>query len=128
MNKEVILENDFGIAVYDRNNMIIEISFNGRVNVDSMKSIFIKSMSFMETNPTKGLVNDLSQMTGTFTNLNEWILSDMKPTYDLGLRKSALVVSDDIFTEFAAQDLQNKAKLVEFKIFKQPNEAFEWVK
>ncbi|MCG8697756.1 MAG: STAS/SEC14 domain-containing protein [Bacteroidales bacterium] len=128
MNKEVILENDFGAAVYDRDNMLIEISFDGRVNVDSMKSIYIKSMSFMETNPTKGLVNDLSKMTGTFTKLNEWILTDMRSTYDLGLRKSALIVSDDIFTEFAAQDLQNKAQLVEFKIFKHSNEALEWVK
>ena len=47
---------------------------------------------------------DFRKMKGTFTMLNDWVIEFFRPAVQIGLKKSAMVLNDDIFTRFATND------------------------
>jgi len=65
-------------------------------------------------------------MKGTFTMLNDWTIELFRPAVQIGLKKSAMVLNDDIFTAFASQDALRKVKLIQIQIFKDIKEAELW--
>ncbi|MBN2611142.1 MAG: hypothetical protein JXB00_06265 [Bacteroidales bacterium] len=66
-------------------------------------------------------------MKGTFTQLNDWIVNTFRPATQLGLRYAAMIMNDDIFTEFAANDIINKSKVLQFQVFKSKEDADAWI-
>lgn len=115
------------IAEYDENKQTILITFDGYPNIDDHKKMYLEILEFMKSNKTFAFIMDFRKFKGTFTNLNDWVMDTLRPSAEKGLSKVAMVLNEDIFTAFSAQDSIKKAKLVEIQIFKEITPAETWI-
>jgi hypothetical protein len=124
---EVIFNQESLIATYYPEKKRILFKFTGYNKMETMIEMYKKIHDYMKSHETVSFLNDLREMKGTFTNLTDWLFSNMRNTLDLGLKCIAIVTSDDVFTEFAAEDFSKRVQILELKIFKDMGEAEEWV-
>jgi predicted AlkP superfamily phosphohydrolase/phosphomutase len=99
----------------------------GYINLDENKAMYKEILSFMRTHSVVAFFHDLRELKGTFTQLNDWLIEAFKSEGSLSIKHDALVLNDDIFTEFATQDIIKKVKSVEYQIFKSAIDAEEWL-
>jgi len=45
----------------------------------------------------------------------------------MGLKYEAMILNDDVFTQFAANDVIKKATIVQFQVFKNREDADIWI-
>ena len=105
----------------------IIFKFEGIANIDEAKSMYIKVMEFMKAHKTIAFINDLRKLKGTFTKLNSWVVEQMKPAIQMGLKYDAMVVNNDIFTSFAIDDLMKKVSVLEIQLFQTMEDAEIWL-
>lgn len=122
-----IFECKSSIAEFEDSKETIVITFDGYPNVDDHKKMYVEIVEFMKTNKTTAFIMDFRNFKGTFTGLNDWVMDTLRPTVEKGLSKVAMVLNDDIFTAFSAQDSISKARLVEIQIFKDISTAENWI-
>ncbi len=99
----------------------------GYINIDATKEMYQKALELMQTHKTVAFLNDLKYIKGTFTTMNAWLFENMKDSISLGLKYDAMVLNDDIFTAFAANDFVKNVKILEVQIFKTMEEAKKWL-
>ena len=109
----------------DKQRMIF--TFNGYINLDEAKKMYLTALDFMKVNQIVAFINDLREIKGTFTAMNKWLFENMRESIELGLKYDAMVLNEDIFTAFAANDFIKKVKILEVQIFKTLDEAEEWL-
>lgn len=123
---QTIHQNKSGIATYDAEKKRVYFTFEGIVNIELSKELYYAVLDFMKQNKVDTFINDLRHLKGTFTGFNEWAITELRPMVDLGLKYDALILSSDIFTAFAANDLAGKVHFIELQIFKDMATAEEW--
>ncbi|NJN26156.1 MAG: STAS/SEC14 domain-containing protein [Cyclobacteriaceae bacterium] len=101
--------------------------FHGYLDMEQAKQMYLAVMKMMEGRPVVSFLNDLRELKGTFTGLTNWILKNMMPVLQLGLRYDALVLNHDVFTIFAANDFASKISTLELQLFKSMDEAENWL-
>lgn len=124
---EKIFEGRTCIAEYIPDKKRIFFNVNGYLDVEEQKKMYLKVFEFMKSNLVVAFMHDLRQMKGTFTNLNDFLVETFRPATELGFRYAALILNDDVFTAFAANDIISKAKVVQIQVFKSISEAEQWL-
>jgi len=114
-------------ATYIADKKRINFTFNGYPVVDAIQEMFLNTIDFMKENQTVAFYNDLRNAKGTFTNLIDWLVNDMKVAIELGLKYDAVVLNDDVFSVFSANNLSTKVTKIEIQMFKDPVEAEKWL-
>jgi hypothetical protein len=105
----------------------IVFEFDGIANIEEAKSMYVNVLEFMKTHRTIAFINDLRKLKGTFTKLNSWVVEQMKPAIQMGLRYDAMIVNQDIFTSFAIDDLMKKVSVLEIQLFQTMEDAQQWL-
>lgn len=124
---ETIYEHESCKAEFIAEKKRMFFTFTGYANLDAAKEMYGKVIEFMKSNPTISFLNDLTNMKGTFTQMNDWLIESVGIVVDLGLKYDAMVLSEDIFTAFAANSLAKKITRLEFQIFKKMEDADKWL-
>lgn len=109
----------------EKKNILFE--FEGIANIEEAKDMYVKVLEFMKTHKTISFINDLRLLKGTFTKLNAWVVEQMRPAIQMGLKYDAMVVNQDIFTSFAIDDLMKKVSVLEIQLFQTIEEAEKWI-
>jgi hypothetical protein len=125
---ELIGKNKHVECYFDNQQKIVHLTFTGMVNVDLTKEITAKIIDFTKTNVVLGSFVNLSEMTGTFTKLNEHLINEYFPAMiKQGLLCEGVVVSKDVFTKFAADSLIQKMGNFTMQTFQDKEQAYNWV-
>jgi hypothetical protein len=124
----LIYENKFGKAEYDEPNKIVRTQYIGIANTEAIIDYLSKVITYSETHPIKHGVTNLSQLKGTFTGAMDFIEGQFYPKMiQNGLLTYAMVISNDVFTKFSADQLTKKIEgKLDWQIFSDINEAEEW--
>lgn len=124
---ETIFKGKTCIASYDGAKQRINFVFDGYANVEEHKDMYLEVLNFLKTNKTVAFMMDFRKMKGTFTMMNDWVIENLRPAIELGLTKNALILNDDVFTAFAANDALKKITLIQIQIFRNDEDAEKWL-
>lgn len=129
MSKELLLKNDFGICELDNQFNWIFITYSGLVNVELGSKILEKALETIKEKKCPGYVVDTKEVKGTFTMTNDYIANEWMPqAVANGCKYNGVIVSSDIFTQFATKSLEKKANGITMKIFDRIEDVITWIK
>ena len=125
---EKIFENSFGKAFYDKNTAMVHESYDGVVNPELAVEVVQSVKDFGVDNKIKGDIINLTNVSGTFTGINDYLAEEFFPVLiERGCVAFAMILSNDIFTGFAANSLVKKLGVAEIQLFNSLKEGTEWV-
>ncbi len=125
---ELIHENDFANANYDRSRFLVQTQYVGIAHVQPIVELLRKVMEHSGKEKVRAMRANLTRMQGTFTEAMEFFEKEFYPTMiKNGLLSYAIVVSNDAFTKYAATQLRKKAGNVDFHIYQNLEEADQWI-
>jgi hypothetical protein len=126
---ETIYLSDFQKVYFDRSKRIINLQYNGFPDNKSGFEGLRKVMEFSSSNPVRGAINDCLKMKGTFSMVNDFVAKEYMPRLvQNGLKAYAIVLSDDVFTKFSAEQLiQKLGENANMRFFNNKQEAQKWV-
>lgn len=124
---EIIFESSSCKATYISEKKRIFFEFFGYANFEQAVEMYTIVLNFMKTHKVVSFFNDLREIKGTFTKITKWIFENIMEVVDLGLKYDALVLNNDVFAEFAAQDLASRIQIIDFQIFRSMTDAEEWL-
>ena len=129
MELEVIFENDYSSAKFDRENGVLWATYKGLVKTDLAIKNFQAVVDELEKYPIKGTVYDLMEMKGSFSNLNQWYKEVWYPALIPQGYICWAMATSDIFTRVAGSMIINKItpKEVTAKIFGSVDKAENWI-
>lgn len=114
-------------AEYLDGKKIIYFDLMGYANVDEYKTMFHSVYNFMKLHKVTAFVHNLKNVKGTFANLTDWIVSELTPAVNLGLKSDAMIVRDDIYSSFPFRDTVRKVPAtLKFQMFRERDEAELW--
>ena len=122
-----LFEGSTVIAEYMPDRQLVIYTLDGYVDIEEHKKMYLEIIEFMKTNKVVAFMHDLRNMKGTFTQINDWLVETFRPAIELGLKYSAMVLNDDIFTAFAANDIAGKVKIIKLQIFRSEADAEVWL-
>jgi len=103
--------------------------WKGDVTVDEVIEGCKVSLDFLEEYKPEKILNDNTQLTGSWDEANDWIAQNWMPrALAAGLKKFAHVISPDIFGALSAEELVTKVSGFEMRIFEDESEARAWLK
>ena len=125
---ELIYENKYGKAEYDRAARIVRTQYTGVAVTEAIKDYLSKVILFSEKQPIRHGITNLTQLKGTFTGAMDFIENEFYPKMiDNGLQTYAMVISNDIFTKFAADQLTKKiGGKLDWRVFSSIEDAEKW--
>jgi len=127
-NYTLIAENTMGSAHYDSKKQILHFEFHGIIYPKLGYEVFDAVLEFTKTHKVKGTFHELGKLEGTFAMMNEYFYTVFfPPMIAQVLLCSAVVVSKDIFTQFAVESLIQKMDDYVIQTFKNPEKGYEWV-
>lgn len=113
-------------AEHSEEKRYILFTFNGYAKIEEHKEMYNQITEYIKKHPIVSIIMDFREMKGTFTGLNDWVIDKFRPLVALGLKKSGMILNDDIFTSFAADDASKKVKLIELQVFKTMEDCEKW--
>jgi hypothetical protein len=125
---ELIYENSFAKAEYEREKSVLHCTFNGIVNADLGIEMFQVVLDKLSDYPIKAGVYNCTKMKGTFTHVNDWLKEEFyPPMIEQGYCCWSMSTSD-VFTRFAANMLISRLtpKGVSAKVFDSTDKAKSW--
>jgi hypothetical protein len=129
MSKVLLLKNDFGRCELDMEFNWIFITFSGIVNIKSGTDILVKALEIIKEKKCPGYVVDSSEVKGTYTMTNDYIAHEWVPqALANGCKYNGVIVSSDIFTQFATETLEKKVSGMTIKMFDQMEDVIAWIK
>ena len=114
-------------AAYVPEKKTVLFTLVGYANIEEHKEMYKAVFEYMKKQPVIAFMHDLRQMKGTFTQINDWLIETFRPAVELGLKYVALIMNDDAFTAFAANDISKKMKIVELQMFRSQEDAESWI-
>jgi len=103
--------------------------WKGEVTVDEVIEACKVSIEYLEEQKSAKILNDNSQLKGSWDEANEWIAQNWMPrALAAGLKKFAHIISPDVFGALSAEELVTKASDFEMRIFDNRAEAEAWLK
>ncbi len=127
---ELIAENGQLKLYYDNENHWLYADWFGRVKDELVKEGLDMIAKGFESKQTSVLLNDNTNLLGTWTGVIQWIINDWYPrALKAGYKKVAFIYSPDAFTKFSVDALrkQDKDSPVEQMSFKNISEAKNWL-
>lgn len=125
---EIINTNAFATAKFDATRRIVFYEFIGLIRVPLGLETLRKVMEFSTHTPVRGIVSDLSKLQGTFTGATEFFEKEYYPhMIKNGLLCTAIVVSNDIFTKYAVNELKKKVGHFQLHVYEDFKRAEQWV-
>lgn len=129
MSKELLIKNDFGTCEIDNDFNWIFITYSGKVNVKLGTEILEMALMKIKEKKCPGIIVNSAEVMGTFTMTNDYIANEWIPeALANGCKYNGVIVSSDIFTQFASESLEKKVKGVIMKMFNQLEDAIAWIK
>jgi hypothetical protein len=114
---------------YDSDNDWIYNKWTGDVTVQEVIDACQASLEYLEKFNCPRILNDNSQLSGSWDEANEWIAQNWMPrALAAGLKKFAHITSLDVFGALSAEELQTQAGDFEMRIFSDRAEAEAWLK
>jgi hypothetical protein len=84
-------------STYDSETGIIQTEYSGLFNIEIAMNHFRLVEKFAETHPLKGVITDLTKLSGSFNKVIGYLDSEGFPNIKkTGLQSEAFIVSDDI--------------------------------
>lgn len=124
----LIGRNKDGVAEYDAANRMVSYKFDGIFNMDSTVELTKLVLKFSEENSIQGILVNIQNLTGTFTKLNGYFVNEyFPPLIARGLKCHAMVVPNDVFTKFSADQLTQKMGAFTMKNFNDLEQANQWL-
>ena len=103
---ELIYKNNFGKAEYDAATKTLRTQYIRIANKEPILDLLRQVIYYADKGKIKHMIANLTQMQGTFTGAMEFFENEFYPhMISHGLVSYAMAVSDDIFTKFAAAQL-----------------------
>lgn len=116
-------------STYAEDNGWIYNEWKGDVTVDEVIEACKVSLDYLEKQPSAKILNDNSQLTGSWDEANEWIAQNWMPrALASGLKKFAHIISPDVFGALSAEEMVTKVSDFEMRIFNNRAEAEAWLK
>ncbi|MCZ8215849.1 MAG: hypothetical protein O9262_06385, partial [Cyclobacteriaceae bacterium] len=125
------ISNKFVTVTYNADLKLLTYKWTGIVNYDLGVEAFKKTMQFIQNYPCYFVLHDATEMSGTFTRLNDFMSKEVALNFEKhGGKRSALVISSDVFSVFAINQYLKVVKTnnVEIKLFRNLDSAMEWLK
>jgi hypothetical protein len=114
---------------FDDANGWVYNEWKGEVTVDEVIEACVVSIEYLEEQKSPKILNDNSQLKGSWDEANEWIAQNWMPrALAAGLKKFAHITSPDVFGALSAEELVTQAKDFEMRIFNNRAEAKAWLK
>jgi hypothetical protein len=113
----------------DKSNDCNYVQWEGFSSVEDVKLALEEALKLIQGNGCPKIINDTTKSTGPWSGANEWIVTNWSPrALAAGLRKSALILSPNVFSAMSAQQLEEKHDLngLEFSSFKDKDSALGW--
>lgn len=116
------------MANYDETNNWIYSNWFGSVTPNELMIACDLFLQFLEHHPTAYLLNDNSNLNGSWHNANEWIADVWTPkALEKGLKYFAHVLSPSYPAELSALEMEIMAEDLHIKLFKNYPEAEQWL-
>ncbi len=129
MSKELLLKNDFGKCELDNEFNWIFITFSGMVNLKLGTEILEKALETIKEKKCPGYVVDSSGVKGSYSMTNDYIANEWVPqALANGCKYNGVIVSSDIFTQFATKSLEKIVSGITIKIFDKKEDAIAWIR
>ncbi|UOQ76229.1 hypothetical protein MUN84_16810 [Hymenobacter sp. 5516J-16] len=108
----------------------IHARWYGRQTLGTVMDGGLTYLNMLREKPCPYLLNDHSELVGTFTEANEWIQQVWTPLImGAGLRYIAQVVSPDIFGQLSIENLQSRiADQLDLHLFEDVAAAQQWLR
>ncbi|WP_375562591.1 hypothetical protein ACE193_08605 [Bernardetia sp. OM2101] len=86
----------------------------------------------LKKNNTSLILNDNRKITGAWDDANEWIANEWMPkAIEIGVRKFAHIISDDLFDQLSAEFMEDNSKKLEgdfqMRLFSNKEKAEAWL-
>lgn len=139
MDKIVALKNDVGATFFEmyflqEANCLYCNWLGYTIRTDSIAGSTEMMKWAAEHAAAKGvtaIINDNRKKQGTWADVVDWISEVWSPAmYKAGIRKNAVILSDDIFTQLSAEALQENSEKAGFVVtnrFNSMEEAVAWI-
>ena len=110
----------------------IHYTTKGYVGVEEVKVGVTEILNVLNEHPgkIKGLISDISQLTGPWMDANPWIAEVWMPqAIEGGIRFSSVVISTDVFSNLSFEDLKEQMVSPDYimKTFDSVESAKEWL-
>jgi hypothetical protein len=128
---DTLISNKFVLVTYNADLKLLTYQWTGMVNFDLGVEAFKKTMQFIQTHPCHFVLHDATGMAGTFTKLNDFMSKEVALNFEKhGGKRSALVVSSDVFSLFAINQYLKvvRTNSVEIKLFRNVEAGMAWLK
>ncbi len=123
------LGQEYFTSVYDEENGWVYNEWKGDVTANEVIEACKVSLEFVKKQQPEKILNDNSQLTGSWDEANEWIAQNWMPqALAAGLKKFAHVISPDVFGALSAEELVTKVSGFEMRTFESEKEAKAWLK
>lgn len=99
------------IVSYDEKKDIIFDVWSGNFgSQENFRNALVRLVEFGEQLNPKGLLTDVSGMTGSFDSSREWIVKEITPRFlRAGLKHQAVILPKNIFSKLSMTDFSNMA-------------------
>ncbi len=125
---ELIAKNNLATAEYDPELKIVHYKFVGKVNIKLATELLDEVLKFAKTHQVLGVHCDISKLNGTFTMMNDYLVNTyFPPLISQGLICNSMIVSNDVFTTFATNQLIQRMGDFTIKNFNDIDEGYNWV-
>lgn len=114
---------------YDAQKQCNYLTWEGYCSAEDVKTGLEAGLELLRSNNCPCMINDSRLGSGPWAGANEWIIANWTPrAYAQGLRKSAMIVSQNVFSAMSAQQLQNNYSFagVDLGSFGSPEAALDW--
>ncbi len=111
---------------------VLIMQWKGFVNAELIKEAHEKVLVLIKDNRITGIVEDVVDFTGPFTEVNQWFITQWVPAaLKLGLKKAAVLMSASIFTQLSVEMLKENPEFKKlglgYQVFGQMEKASAWL-
>ncbi|WP_165823900.1 hypothetical protein [Pseudochryseolinea flava] len=126
---ELIYKNENGAAHYDAQRKLVKTQYKGIVKVEAITDLLRHVIAYAEKNEIRLMCANLTEMQGTFSGAMDFFENEFYPSMiKNGLRAYAAALSKDVFTKFAASQLQKKVGgKLDWQAFSSIEDAEQWI-
>lgn len=129
---EKILDTEFAIINHDKNTNAIITIWKRPSTSEDFRSVFSIVLEKVKEHRAEGFVGDICQLGLVGIEDRSWLQNEIIPkAFAAGLRKLATVASNDVFSRFYVEQIQNgefaSANKMEFRYFDDLTSAQRWI-
>lgn len=137
MNREIATKKKNGsdqpyLRFIQQPNQILVMQWKGFVKADLIKEGHEDALRYIQQYQFKGIVEDVVDFSGPFTEVNEWFIQYWVPqALQRGLKKAAVLMNKNLFTQLSVEALKENPAFKQlglgYRIFGELEEALSWL-